>query len=90
MQLPKRLVRKLASGNLSQLTGKGDRHAITEVVACLEHEDGPVGELAVRTLSQLADKGDQHDITEVAARLEHEDWPVRVGRLYPLSVGGEQ
>ena len=63
---------------------------MAEVAARLEHEDGPVGELAVRTLSQLADKGDQHDITEVAARLEHEDWPVRVGRLYPLSVGGEQ
>ena len=46
---------------------------MAEVAARLEHEDGPVGELAVRTLSQLADKGDQHDITEVATRLEHED-----------------
>ena len=32
---------------------------MAEVAARLEHEDGPVGELAVRTLSQLADKGDQ-------------------------------
>ena len=63
---------------------------MAEVAARLGHEDGPVGELAVRTLYQLADKGDQHDTTEVAARLEHEDWPARVGRLYPLSVGGEQ